>query len=91
MEIPECIHPLGEYWEQPKNTDIEIDDTHALMSEESFEKLHEYSRSIPTGVYAGKTWKLHSLDGKWYLRWYEDDSVYSGMCLIKSRIILVVE
>lgn len=90
MEIPECIHPLCRAWDQPKNTEIEIDDTHALMTEESFKGLHEYSCSIPTGVYAGKMWKAYGPKDMWYLRWYEDDQVNIGTCLIRSRIILVI-
>jgi len=92
MAIPECVHPLSKAWDQPKNVEVEIDETHALMSEESFEQLHEYSMSIPTGVYAGKMWKAHNrLSDEWYLRWYEDGPLESGTCRIKSRIILVVE
>jgi len=91
VEIPECIHPLSKAWDQPKNTDIEIDDTHALMSEELFEQLYEYSMSIPTGVYTGKMWKAHGLHGEWYLRWYEDGEPGSKTCYIKSRIIIVIK
>lgn len=94
MEIPECIHPLSKHWGQPKNTDIAIDDSHALMSEESFEQLYEYSTSIPTGVYAGKMWKWRrnrTQDKEWFLRWYEDDQTNIGMCLVKTRIILVIK
>ena len=92
MAIPECVHPLSEHWDQPKNAEIEIDETHVLMSEESFEQLHEYSMSIPTGVYAGKMWKAHNrFNGEWYLRWYEDGPLGSGTCRIKSRIILMVD
>ena len=91
MEIPECVHPLSKYWDQPKNAEIEIDDLYALMSEESFEQLYEYSMSVPTGAYAGKMWKARNrLRDVWYLRWYEDDSVNNGMCLIQTRMILVV-
>lgn len=91
MEIPECIHPLCKAWDQPENTEIEIDDTHALMFKKTFEHLKEYSCSIPTGVYSGKMWKAHGLDDEWYLRWYENDKENVGMCWIKSRVILVVK
>ena len=92
MEISECIHPLSKHWDQPKNTDIEIDVSHALMSEETFKKLYEYSMSIPTAVYAGKMWKAHNrLSDEWYLRWYEDGESGSETCYIKSRIILVIK
>jgi len=88
--IPECTHPLSKHWDQPKNTDIEVDDLYALMSQQSFEELKEYSCTIPTGVYAGKMWKAHNrLNGNWYLRWYEDTKIDDGMCLVKSKVILI--
>ena len=91
MEIPECVHPLSRVWDQPKSKDIEIDNSHALMSEKQFNQLHEYSTSVPTGVYSGKMWKARIRNGKWYLRWYEDDSVNREVCNIKSRIIIVIK
>lgn len=33
------------------------DDRHALMDQETFDVLPEYSCSIPTGVVVGKLWK----------------------------------
>ena len=91
MEIPKCVHPLSKHWDQPKNTEIEIDDIYALMSEESFEELKEYSCSIPTGVYAGKMWKaFNPLKDEWYLRWYEDNQMNSEVCNIKTRIIIII-
>jgi len=68
-KIPAITNPLGKYWEQPEISDIEIDDTHALMNHESFKKLKDYSRSQPTGAYAGKMWKCKHAD-KWVLRWF---------------------
>ena len=90
MRIPECVHPLSKHWDQPKNTEIEVDDTHALMSEESFEGLKEYSISVPTGVYAGKMWRAQRYN-EWRLCWYEEiDLDNKEMCIVKSRIILIV-
>ena len=91
MEIPECIHPLSKYWDQPKNTEIEIDDSHALMSEESFRELPEYSLSVPTGVYVGKMWKSRGRNDEWYLRWYGNSLLEDGLCYVYSRIILIVK
>jgi hypothetical protein len=79
--IPRMTDPLGKYWEQPDRSEIVIDDTHALMSLATFEKLMEYSGSQPTGAYEGKMWRRNdgSCDwefmaqgGKptWYLCWY---------------------
>lgn len=44
-------------WCQPKREDILVDEEFAVMSQETFEALMEYSRSIPTGAYDGKMWK----------------------------------
>lgn len=57
--IPPITHPLGQHWEQPNPSEIEIDDTHALMSRATFDALPEYSCSNPSGVYEGKMWKRH--------------------------------
>lgn len=55
--IPPMTHPLSKHWNQPDRSLIILDDKYALMSKEVFDKLHEYSTSIPTGVYEGKMWK----------------------------------
>ena len=85
--IPECTHPLSKHWDQPKNTEIEVDDSHALMSKKSFDELLEYSMSVPTALYVGKMWKANS--GCWYLRWVEPDVENSNQLLIQSRKILI--
>ena len=68
--IPLMLDPSGKHWEQPKREEIEIDDTHVLMSKSTFYKLHDYSRSQPTGVYHGKMWKSQGKGNIWYLRWF---------------------
>jgi len=83
--IPNCVHPLSRAWTQPNNTEIEIDEHHAIMEKEAFDKLLEYSASIPTGVYAGKMWKAH-IGSKWFLRWYEN--MDDNKCSINTRLIL---
>lgn len=55
--IPPITDPMGQHWRQPSRFDIEVDDTHALMSQKTFDKLAEYSSSVPSGVYPGKMWK----------------------------------
>lgn len=55
--IPQINDLMGKYWSQPNRFEIEIDDNHALMSKENFDRLAEYSCSVPTGVYPGKMWK----------------------------------
>lgn len=81
FEIPPITDPLGRNWQQPDRSEILIDDTHALMSRQTFQTLKEYSATFPTGVYEGKMWKRHdgALDhgflargGKpvWLLVWF---------------------
>jgi len=83
--IPDCVHPLCRSWNQPSNTEIELDGIHALMSREAFNKLLEYSMSFPTGVYEGKMWKSH-VGSEWLLRWYENSE--EDRCRVRSRVIL---
>lgn len=92
--IPPISDPLGKSWQQPHRRFIELDATHALMSEQTFKGLPEYSMSDPSGVYEGRMWKSYSqFTGEWYLRWYqvvEQPSYHKGCC-IHSREILIVE
>lgn len=86
--IPVITDPLGVHWKQPARDKIEIDDTHAMMNEISFNQLSEYSSSIPTGVYIGKMWKSFG-GNEWILRWFGpcDDP---GFVTNHQRIIMVV-
>ena len=55
--IPPITDPLGKHWQQPHRRFIELDNTHALMSEQTFKGLKKYSTSIPqedTKVKCGK-------------------------------------
>ena len=90
LTIPPMTHPLSRYWEQPSRENILIDATHAVMSEEDFSQLHDYSWSIPTGTYLGKMWKAKGDDGKWYLRWYDIDP-NPEMLSIPTREILICQ
>jgi hypothetical protein len=97
--IPAMTDPMGFHWHQPSAALIEIDDTHALMTEATFKALPEYSITVPTGVYPGKMWRRH--DGihdfirsrskrapVWMLCWYGD--VRDGQCQIHFREVLLV-
>jgi hypothetical protein len=79
--IPLITDPMGCSWEQPDRSEIMLDNTHALMTRRTFNKLHEYSATFPSGVYLGKMWKRHdggfdrrfrASGGKpvWKLVWY---------------------
>lgn len=82
--IPPITDKLGKYWDQPPREAIVIDDTHALMTYETFYQLHNYELSIPTGVYPGKIWRRGSK-----LCWF-DVHEDPKLCTIRVRDILVV-
>lgn len=87
--IPPMTDRLGQYWQQPSRNEIEVDSTHALMSQAVFDQLRDYSYSYPTGTYSGKMWKCGR--GKafvqWYLCWYGD--IVDDTIAIHRREILI--
>jgi len=90
--IPQMTDPLGKYWEQPKIENIVIDDTHALMSKKDFDKLKDYSYSLPSGVYEGKMW-AKTRDNKTMLCWFVDKGVITRgvpMMSIEYREVLLI-
>lgn len=86
--IPPIVDPRGKSWKQPHRRFIEMDDKSALMSEQTFKALREYSTSFPSGRYAGKMWKAKVGD-KWYLRWYSNTDRHEFID-INTREILVL-
>lgn len=82
--IPPITDPLGRSWEQPNTSEILIDDTHAVMTEKSFNRLHNYETTYPSGVYPGKMWRCGNL-----LRWfdYHEDPNY---CSNHQREIIIL-
>jgi hypothetical protein len=84
--IPEMADPLGKHWHQPDRSLIKIDESFARMDINTFNKLPEYSRTLPSGVYEGKMWKAIGENSS-LLRWYYNDE--PGMCSIGARIIIV--
>ncbi len=64
--------PMGQHWDQPPTSAIELDDEHALMTEATFEKLPDYSGTFPSGVYPGKMWRRY-------------DGLYDPKCTINQR------
>jgi hypothetical protein len=47
--------------------DLLVDDKTALATPSQFDRLMEYSTSLPTGQYSGKRWKARCRDGSWML------------------------
>jgi hypothetical protein len=98
--IPVMDHPLSRRWEQPSLDDILLDETHALMTQATFDALREYSCSQPTGVYPGKMWKRHNglydprcrpADRHWLLCWYDVSEKGPEYCSTKFRRIIVID
>lgn len=87
--VPAITNPMGQYWPQPPRENILLDGTHALMGQQSFDMLQDYSASQPTGVYTGKMWRCN-FKGKWWLMWYEPDPLNPDRCLTNFREILTV-
>lgn len=95
--IPPITDPLGQHWRQPPTSAILLDDTHAVMTEATFQQLAEYSYSFPSGVYPGKMWRRYDglfdqrcaiTDLQWLLMWFGecDDPT---KCTNNSRKILI--
>jgi len=92
--IPVMDHPLGRAWSQPKRQDIIINATQAFISARSFNCLHNYSHSLPSGVYSGKMWKQLTRDKSqvehWWLCWFVDSTVYPNSCTTNRRKIVIL-
>jgi hypothetical protein len=91
--IPPITDPLGRYWRQPDMTDVQMDATHALLTQAQFEGLSEYSATVPTGVYPGKAWRAN-IEGVWHLRWYgehADPAQRDKLCTNNWREILLLK
>lgn len=87
-QIPEMDDPLGKHWNQPKDIRYApMDDTHVILSPRQVAILHEYSASIPTGVYPGKCWKRIQKDIM-ILAWFGTE--VDGQCTINWREVLIL-
>lgn len=89
--IPPITDPLGRHWRQPSRSNVAVDDTHAVMTQRSFNLLPEYSSSMPTGVYPGKMWKLITREGVPYLCWYGIVEGRDDLCSNNNRQILICD
>jgi hypothetical protein len=87
--IPPITDPLGRGWRQPDSRQVLIDDNCAMMTEQLFKNLAEYSTSTPSGVYPGKMWKSRR-GNIWYLRWFAaDDGDPRGLPTPTREIVIV--
>ncbi len=88
IQLPVMTHPLSRAWDQPAADQVAVYDDIAIMDQSTLQRLHNYSASIPTGVYEGKMWRCSDGDG-WLLCWYglSDDP---DKCSINRRPIRVL-
>ena len=68
--IPIMDAPLGRHWDQPEDIRLApMDDTYVILRPDQIQRLPEYSRSFPSGVYPGKCWLRIDRHGRW-LGWF---------------------
>ena len=85
--IPPITDPPRPNWEQSYRQYIELDNTHALMSEQIFKRLPVYSFIIPSGRCKGKIWKEFE-NNKWYLVWLDTDEDPDFLFIEKREILI---
>lgn len=73
----------------PWPEEILVDEKTAVMTRRAFEKLPDYSCSLPSGTYLGKRWRTHFRDG-WFMREFIDCDI-PGEIGIRNRRIEIVE
>jgi len=91
FHIPEITDLLGQYWEQPDTKEIRVFMKTAIMSERTLNKLHDYSRSQPSGVYPGKMWKTQDAlsPSGWGLCWFSESKKGKDWCSNNYRKIIL--
>lgn len=95
--VAEQIPPLAPEhlgWNAPDRSEIlAIDKDYALMTQETFDKLPDYTDSTPTGKYNGKMWKTkgRNPDGTyvWMFAWCNHENKKLNFIDINYRQILI--
>lgn len=88
--VPPMTDPLGKQWNQPGLNEIErTPDGYVIMRKAVFEKLKEYSTTLPTGAYPGKMWRRQTNTG-WLLCWFGEHED-PDKCTINHRPIILKE
>lgn len=88
--IPDMVDPLGKHWHQPSRDEFLADETHAVMTRSTFDRLHAYDQSFPTGMYVGKMWS-RTHNGVSLLCWYDVDPGSTHLRVPSLRILFVDE
>lgn len=84
--IPIMTNPLGKSWRQPSLAKLIFREDYVLMDKESFDILHNYETSYPSGVYEGKIWRSGGT-----LMWYDLHETDKNLCTVKSMPIAITE
>lgn len=91
--VLEQIPPLAPEhlgWQAPDRSEIlAIDKDYAMMTEETFNKLPDYTHSSPTGKYNGKMWKAKAKEGIWMLCWCSHENLKFNFIDTNYRQILI--
>lgn len=82
--MPVFVKQLGAVPTTTPTSAFLLDDTHAVMTEDTCAKLSRYDTTNPSGVYEGKVWRCMN-----WLCWYAPGEK-PETCDIESREILVV-
>lgn len=90
VTIPPMTHPFGKVWEAPDRSEVTIDGAFAKMTKAAFDKLLDYSRSVPSGVYEGKMWKTSDDKITWHLHWWSA-AKEPDMCSGNTREIKIID
>lgn len=88
--IPTMPHNYIGLWQQPRYEELYFpDDESVIVSRNVFNKLMEYSTTMPTGVYPGKMWRAE-INGVHYLRWYGLHATEpERLCTNNQRLLLI--
>jgi hypothetical protein len=65
------------------------DDTHAVLSPDSFGRLNVRQWGLPTGRWPGKCWRTEDEQGAWWLYSLESSEDPDMLCIRRREILLV--
>ena len=90
--IPPITHPSGGGQYQPREYEYLMDEKYILLRREAFERLAEYSLTLPGMRYQGKCWKRQSpRSDKWYFHFCTDVPNEPNYVDIHCREILLID
>lgn len=90
-EIPVMDDPLGKHWEQPRDIrEAPMDEDFVILTSRQVSELHEYSTTLPTGVYPGKCWQRKERNpDRHLLVWYGAENAEKNCPILFREIGLL--